>query len=576
MENFTKEYLENIVPERIFWRGEDLYNEEALKQVDISNNRITAKVLGSRLYTVKAELIDNSYFFSCTCPYDGFCKHEVALGLWMIEHKKATLKMAKEQDTDASQQDIDIEVLVKKATGEQKDKFLSEALKEFPILLNRFEVMLKGAENLGSEVDIDRLGKEIRKKMEAFDLTDYTRFYESAPESYGYREEWQVLQDGAEAEFEELIEQYTIKAGELLSSRNVLGSFKYILAVYEAIKTVDFRDFKDPACIFEVDGLYYLTDTILVQILNEFRSGFSDLSFEENVYKNIINILFERVNKNRKKQIYNLSDFSELLQRCIQNPNTASYLHENLKRISQLPEEDYCEVLLAVYDKLGDKKNWLELAEKYYKTNRNVAEKLFVHFAGDKAKLIQLANEAAFLFDKKFIPFFYEHLTKEDNPVLYQKILREHVRKSQTLKLYKEYKRKYGADAAREFINSLEGQWNTEKFFISLLIEEKAYEKLLSLAKQKSVRYPEMAYLRPIVNIYPEAVYKIISACSERFLEENLGREYYRQAAEWLKLLKKIEDKNVHQKADSYLNRLIEKYNNRPAMKDEFRKAKLI
>ena len=195
------------------------------------------------------------------------------------------------------------------------------------------------------------------------------------------------------------------------------------------------------------------------------------------------------------------------------------------------------------------------------------------HFVNHKGKLIQLAQDIAFHFDEKFIPFFYENLKKEDNPELFNKILFKHAEKSQTVNLYREIKDEYGEEAAWEFINSLAENWDTGKFYIQLLKEEKAYEKLLSLAHQKSDTYPAMSYLRPIVNVYPDQVFKIISMHAEKFLDENTGRNYYRQTAEWLRLLKQIKDKKVSEKTAKFIKHLLNKFSNRRAMKDEFKKT---
>jgi hypothetical protein len=388
MKEITKEILESIVPERIFWRGEDLYTEGAVQNVDVSGNQIAAKVLGTRLYTVKSEKIEDDFLFSCTCPYEGFCKHKhrIALGLWITENKSALSKMKAKQDSIS--QTPDITALLKTATINQKNKFLTEALSEFPVLLSRFEVMIKGAEKLGGDIDIDRLANEIKTKMEEFDLEDYARFYDSAPDRYGYREEWEVLQDGAESEFDEIFERYNDHALELLEIHNVIGSFKYILAIYEAVKTANFESIDDPACIYEGEGLQDLAETNLEQLLKEFISGFAALFFEENVYMQLIDIYFNRFAKNVKKQIYHISDFTELFLSCLETENIAVHLSGILRNSSSLAEEDYCELLLAVYDKTDDKEKWLDIAEKYYKTNQAVAEKLLQHFVNHKGKLI--------------------------------------------------------------------------------------------------------------------------------------------------------------------------------------------
>ena len=84
-----------------------------------------------------------------------------------------------------------------------------------------------------------------------------------------------------------------------------------------------------------------------------------------------------------------------------------------------------------------------------------------------------------------------------------------------------------------------------------------------------------MSYLRPIVNVYPDRVFKIISTHAEKFLDENTGRNYYRQAAEWLRLFEKITDKKTGKEAAKFIKHLLDKFSNRRAMKDEFSKTGL-
>jgi len=573
MKEITHEILESIVPDRIFWRGEDLYNEGAVQNVDISEKKISAKVLGTRLYNVIAVIKENEFLFSCTCPYDGFCKHRIALGLWMVENKSALSKIIKLKESTPPSPDVN--ALLKTATIDQKDKFLAEALNESPLLLSRFEIMIKGPENLGRDIDIDNKANEIKEEMEAFDLEDYERFYESVPEKYGYREEWEVLQDGAEAEFEEMFDQYRYHVMDLLEIRNVIESFKYLLAIYEAVKIVDFESVNDPAYIYESDGLYDLAETNMEQLLSVFLSGFAALTFKENIYLQLIDIYFDRFAESEKNQIYQIRDCTEFVLSCIKSKNIAVHLAELLQNTQNLPEEKYCELLLAVYEETDNKERWLDIAEKYYKINQTVAEKLIKHFIKDKSKLTQLARDIAFHFDKEFIPFFYDNLKKEDSPELYRKILCEHTGKLQTINLYRKLKKEYGGEAAWKFIDSLEEEWSAERFYIQLLKEEKAYEKLLSLSQKKSKEFPAMAYLRPIINVYPEQIFEIISTIAEKFLDENTGRNYYRQAAEWLKLLKKIRDEKTGKDATGFIKHLLDKFSNRRAMKDEFNKAGL-
>ena len=573
MKELNIEVLENIVPERIFWRGEDLYNEGAVKKVEITGDGITAEVMGTRPYKVRAEFTDDDFHFLCNCPYEGFCKHSIALGFWMVNNISAVSQLSETGKKHTASPDA--ASLIKRATAEQKDKFLLEALNESSILLNRFEILLKGSVNVGMDVEINALVAEISAKLENFDLNDYSRFYDSAPERFGYREEWEILREGAEEEFNSILDPYRDKMLELLKIRNINGAFKYLLSIYEAAKTADYERNEDPACIFEGDGLHYVADEHLNESLQEFLDSFRTISLEEDEYIKLMEICFDRLTNTAQDKVYQITDFTEILLASLITENTAVKMEKLLKDVPNLQEEEYCELLLAVYEKKNEKENWLNTAQKYYQANEAVAEKLLHHYAEQNDKLTQLAQNIAFSFNNKFIPFFYQHLKKADAPQLYKEILAEHTRKMKTLELYHEFKNEYGPDAAMNFIDSLDGGWDTEQFYIRLLKEEKAYERLLSIAQKKSVQSPAMAWLRPIVNIYPDQVFKIISKRTEHFLEVNIGRNYYREVAEWLKLLKQITDDAINKKSRDFINRLMDKYKNRPALKDEFRKAGL-
>jgi len=80
-------------------------------------------------------------------------------------------------------------------------------------------------------------------------------------------------------------------------------------------------------------------------------------------------------------------------------------------------------------------------------------------------------------------------------------------------------------------------------------------------------------YIRPIITIYPGECVEIISKKTNDFLENHTGRKYYSHAAQWLKLLLKIKDKEIKEKIQGYFNALFRIYNRRPALKDELKKA---
>jgi len=83
----TIDTLEEAAGKNVFWRGEGYYSNGAVRQIQVIDDTITARVKGTEIYQVKLWEEDGELMYDCTCPHadDGnFCKHCVAVGLtWM-------------------------------------------------------------------------------------------------------------------------------------------------------------------------------------------------------------------------------------------------------------------------------------------------------------------------------------------------------------------------------------------------------------------------------------------------------------------------------------------------------------
>ena len=98
----TDDDIFSLCSSTIYHRGEDYYNEGAIEEVFYSgDNQLNARVIGSLEYEVKVQLHDENVSASCTCPFDGVCKHIIAVLLYVvleeIEEQKETIHI---YDTD--------------------------------------------------------------------------------------------------------------------------------------------------------------------------------------------------------------------------------------------------------------------------------------------------------------------------------------------------------------------------------------------------------------------------------------------------------------------------------------------
>jgi uncharacterized Zn finger protein len=83
----TRQTLRRLANATSFERGENYYHEGEVQKLHREGNVFRGTVHGSRAYRVELRLEPAGPEFSCTCPYnfDGICKHQVALGLAVLE-----------------------------------------------------------------------------------------------------------------------------------------------------------------------------------------------------------------------------------------------------------------------------------------------------------------------------------------------------------------------------------------------------------------------------------------------------------------------------------------------------------
>jgi hypothetical protein len=99
-------------------RGRRYFESGAVERLSVRNDRVTARVNGSELYTVKLWPEGRKLAWHCTCPMgeDGaFCKHAVATGLAWIHDQ---------QDGAESETDADLDTLHKSLAAREKSELV--------------------------------------------------------------------------------------------------------------------------------------------------------------------------------------------------------------------------------------------------------------------------------------------------------------------------------------------------------------------------------------------------------------------------------------------------------------------
>ncbi len=160
----SKSGLKELAGEAYFERGVAYFRQGAVERLVSDGRRVTARVAGTELYTVKLWAEEDDLTWDCTCPLgqDGeFCKHLVATGLAWLGAGGEAARSSPEIDSvrrflEASDRQTLVEILTECAC---EDEALMERL-------------LLAAQRQGA-ADPAAIRETIRRTLAAGDFVDY-------------------------------------------------------------------------------------------------------------------------------------------------------------------------------------------------------------------------------------------------------------------------------------------------------------------------------------------------------------------------------------------------------------------
>jgi hypothetical protein len=91
----SPQYLRELAGPKVYARGEEYLASDHVQLHEHTRDEAIAEVMGSQPYRVELKLTSNGLTADCTCPAMsdyGFCKHAVALGLYLIDAPPPTDK----------------------------------------------------------------------------------------------------------------------------------------------------------------------------------------------------------------------------------------------------------------------------------------------------------------------------------------------------------------------------------------------------------------------------------------------------------------------------------------------------
>ena len=80
----TELHLDGIFPYAILARGFTSYYNRCVEVVELLPGSVRARTVGQDVYQTTLRKIEDRILGECTCPYDGPCKHQAALLIYLI------------------------------------------------------------------------------------------------------------------------------------------------------------------------------------------------------------------------------------------------------------------------------------------------------------------------------------------------------------------------------------------------------------------------------------------------------------------------------------------------------------
>jgi hypothetical protein len=561
----THQELGDISTLRSYDRGDDLYRSGAVISPAISKNGVESIVYGSMKYKcrIKWDVLEQNWDFYCSCPYDhgGICKHLIALGFWMIDNCE-TLS-AEEADKPVSE----IDKLLEIADSSTIYNFVKDVTSNDKGLLEKFKTLIDNREKSLDDVSIDELVKEYLELFTSLEVSDEDEAIMNGrwlrPDHY--MESWEFVMEVQRGEIEEQLEGAIDEITEFLETGKLLQAVYHYFAFNEAF-------------------VLYLE---------------SDIDYEYEISELIVDFIHDQ-EKELNKQLINQTFHAETID-LIMETFSERYLSDDAERYLGIYEQ----VLLSLPYTQTQAAKFIELIRKKSNTAANELQMRLVQISKDKNMKIAICNDiylenikaAKFLLNKykktpaeyhelvkKIIPVFakdlllaiFPNLDIKIDPDLYRSAADKLFQMTGEIKYYLILKESSPDFQFNHYLENLNQDSKRDKAF-DILIEEKQYDQAFQFfLTHKQQSYGSNQYLEKLINFLPQSCYEHIIEITSSKLAYAGTRDTYHGAGKLLAVLLTIKDKNLRQKGRQYIDDLCQKYNNRPAMLDEFRQLKLI
>lgn len=555
----------------ILERGYDYYCDDAVENMEISDDIIRADVIGSEDYEVEISLSNGEVTdMYCSCPYalDGRnCKHMAAV-LYEWSENEAEEKKDEENaiNTDLFQPAYTVnshkkkltavEGLVSGANEEDVRSFLAAVLAEDEKLLLRFHNI-------------------INKQVTREDINNYIGQVDIIADRYMGRNHFisYYEADGFISELEEIIDE---DVRRMIDNGNYLSAFEVMNYIFVLIGDVDMDD-SDGDTGMLADRIYQLWLELLVKVSSKEKRKMFDW-FTSHLDGSVIDYLEEYI-----EQII-IEEFEEKEYEQAK----LDFIEDMIAR-SERKDSDWSRdygvgkwavrYLEMLQEKKASDEQIEEVCKRYWKNSS--VRRYYVDICMKKKEydhVLQILDECI-LLDKQYRGLISEYSKKKKEIYLLQgnksayieqlwKLVLEH--EAGDLELYRELKKQYTADEwlvkREEIFGKLPAYAHVEKLYK----EEKLYDRLLVYVLNSPGLYALQEYEKVLKKEYPEQILNKYKDEVSKMAVHTSDRKNYAHLVSLLRKMQQI--KGGSKLVEQIVAEWKIKYKNRPAMMDELRK----
>ena len=555
----------------ILERGYDYYCDDAVENMEISDDIIRADVIGSEDYEVEISLSNGEVTdMYCSCPYalDGRnCKHMAAvLYEWSENEEEEKKEEENAINTDLFQPAYTVnshkkkltavEELVRSANEEDVRSFLAAVLAEDEKLLLRFHNI-------------------INKQVTREDINNYIRQVDIIADRYLGRNHFisYYEADGFISELEEIIDE---DVRRMIDNGDYLSAFEVMNYIFVLIGDVDMDD-SDGGTGMLADRIYQLWLELLVKVSLEEKRKMFDW-FTSHLDGSVIDYLEEYI-----EQII-MGEFEEKEYEQAK----LDFIEDMIAR-SERKDSDWSRdygvgkwavrYLEMLQEKKASDEQIKEVCKRYWKNSS--VRRYYVDICMKKKEydhVLQILDECI-LLDKQYRGLISEYSEKKKEIYLLQgnrsayieqlwKLVLEH--EPGNLELYRELKKQYTADEWLVKREEIYGKLPAYAHVERLYKEEKLYDRLLVYVLNSPGLYALQEYEKVLKKEYPEQILNKYKDEVSKMAVHTSDRKNYAHLVSLLRKMQQMKggSKLVEQMAAEWKV----KYRNRPAMMDELRK----